>query len=574
MSAAIQNPQGRQLQARHIGVIPLLNLFIKRLKLQEILTKHVPVRDNRQKLEPAIGLLILLRNVLASRKPLYQVPEWVEAFDPELLGLSEKELKHLNDDRLGRDLDLLFRADRDTILTEVMVNAVEAFELELREIHNDSTSIMFHGQYPDADGTPEHGQLTHRITFGHSKEKRPDLKQLLFILTTTADGNVPIWANVDHGNTADDVTHLRTWRAIKKLLGTARFLYVADSKLCSKENLTEIHQEGGRFLTVIPATWGEHKRFYEWLSMHDAPWEDVLSKKSKRRKTDPPIVYRGYEPPETTDQGFRVFWYWSSQKAALDRGARETRINSAERDLQEIRARIGRSKSRLNTIEQVTAAAQRVLQERNVEQWITFQVTEKEAHHQEKAGPGRKGPNSLYRIRVERTPALSWQINMQALQLESRVDGVFPLTTNDKKMSMREALDAYKRQPGLEKRFSQLKTAFELRPVLLQNHLRIEAFLFVYVLALLVESLIERETRQNMKELGYMKLPIYAEGKESEAPTAGCLCDLFEGLQRYRILDRDGKVVERYYGELNKGQLSVLDVLGIGQKEYMTAGEP
>jgi transposase len=564
---------GRRHQARYIGAMPLLNRFIERLRLQEILAKHVPPRDKRQKLDPAIGLLILLRNILASRRPLYHVPEWVQTFDPELLGISQEQLKHLNDDRLGRDLDLFFCADRASILTEIMLQAIEEFELELREIHNDSTSVMFCGDYPEANGAVEHGHQTHRITHGHSKENRPDLKQLLFILTTTADGSVPIWANVDHGNTTDDTTHMRTWEALRKLLGTALFLYVADSKLCTKENLTYIHQQEGRFLTVMPATWGEHKRFYDWLRTHDAPWIDVLTRRSSRRKTDPLVVYRGYEPAEGTAPGFRLMWFWSSQKAALDRGAREARITAAERELQEIRARVGRPKSRLKTMAEVTEAAQKVLRERQVEPWITVQITETDIKHDEKVGPGRKGPNSTYRIRIEKLPSLHWQINTLALQEESKTDGIFPLTTNDQKMTLRDALEAYKRQPGLEKRFSQLKSVFDLRPVFLQNHLRIEAFLYIYFLALLVESLIERETRQRMDELGVKSLPIYAEGKPAELPTAGCIFELFEGLQRFRILDKDGSVVEKYYSELSKGQLSVLKVLNINPKQYLTASD-
>jgi len=457
MSSATQSTQGRKHQALNVGALPLLNHFIERLQLEEILTRHVPARDKRQKLEPAIVLLILLRNILASRMPLYHIPEWLKFFDPVLFGLSDRQIKHLNDDRLGRALDLFFCADRRSILTEVMARAQEEFDLDVDEIHNDSTSIMFTGDYKEATGAVENGQETHRITFGHSKEKRPDLKQLLFILTTTADGSVPIWGHVDHGNTTDDTTHLRTWKALRKLLKTVLFLYVADSKLCTKENLAYIHQEGGRFLTVMPATWGEHTRFHEWLRTNDAPWVDVLSKKNPRRKTDPPIVYQGYEPAEGTAQGFRILWFWSSQKAALDRGAREGRIARAERELQEIRGRIGKPKSRLKTLSEVTEAAQKVLCERQVESLITLQITEAQIEHKEKAGPGRRGPNSTYRIRIEKRPSLTWQINALALQEESRTDGVFPLVTNDGKMTLFEALDAYKRQPGLEKRFSQLK---------------------------------------------------------------------------------------------------------------------
>jgi transposase len=72
---------------------------------------------------------------------------------------------------------------------------------------------------PIASGnsSPRKGRATHRITHGHGKDHRPDLnlKQLLFVLTSTADGGVPIWAHVDHGNSSDDGTHIVTWDTLR-----------------------------------------------------------------------------------------------------------------------------------------------------------------------------------------------------------------------------------------------------------------------------------------------------------------------------------------------------------------------
>ena len=54
------------------------------------------------------------------------------------------------------------------------------------------------------------------------------------------------------GNTNDSITHIATWEALRALAGRADFLYVADSKLCSHDNLDHIHRAGGRLLTVLP----------------------------------------------------------------------------------------------------------------------------------------------------------------------------------------------------------------------------------------------------------------------------------------------------------------------------------
>jgi transposase len=288
-----QNAQELHLISKAVGPLPLLNRFLERLKIKAFLDKSVPSGDRRQRLAPAVGLGVLLRNILLSRKPLYGLAEWAQRFDSALLGLPAGTPQYFNDDRVGRCLDALFLADRATLMTEIVVHAVEEFDLDLKELHNDSTTVSFTGKYPAADGMAARGRPTHRITHGANKDHRADLKQLLFVLTTTANGAVPIWAHVDHGNTSDDTTHIRTWETLRKLCGTADFLYVADCKLCSAQNLSHLHQHSGRFVTVIPATWREHAQFYEWLRTHEAPWVEVLRKPNARAQDSPPDIYCG-----------------------------------------------------------------------------------------------------------------------------------------------------------------------------------------------------------------------------------------------------------------------------------------
>jgi transposase len=59
-------------------------------------------------------------------------------------------------------------------------------------------------------GSAAAGKPTPAIRHGHNKDFRPDLKQLLFILTISADGAVPIAYRVADGNTPDDITHIPT----------------------------------------------------------------------------------------------------------------------------------------------------------------------------------------------------------------------------------------------------------------------------------------------------------------------------------------------------------------------------
>lgn len=64
---------------------------------------------------------------------------------------------------------------------------------------------------------------------------------MLFILTISADGAVPIAYRSADGNTSDDTTHVATWDSLRALVGSPGFIYVADAKLCSAEAMGQIH---------------------------------------------------------------------------------------------------------------------------------------------------------------------------------------------------------------------------------------------------------------------------------------------------------------------------------------------
>ena len=235
------------LHSKRLGPLPLVNHFLQRIGLEQLLDKHVPTRDRRSTVAHAQALGVLLRSIIVEREPIYRQQESAVSFAAELFGLSAAQMWQLGDDRIGRALDRLFDADRAALLTEVVLSVGEKFAVRFSELHNDSTSVRFCGQYRGASGHLIRDRTPPAITYGYSKDHRPDLKQLLFILTTEAEGGVPVQFRVADGNTNDSTTHIETWNTLRALAGRADFLYVADSKLCSRDNLDHIHRAGGRF---------------------------------------------------------------------------------------------------------------------------------------------------------------------------------------------------------------------------------------------------------------------------------------------------------------------------------------
>ena len=196
------------LDSKQVGVLPIVNHFLHRLQFEQLLENYLPPGDRRVKIKPVQTLGVLLRNIIIGRSPLYSIQEWAQQMVPELIGLESRQLRLLNDDRVGRALDRLFEADRNSMLTDLVVHMVKEFGIELEQFHNDSTTLTLHGEYLDADGHIERGKPTLVACLGHSKDHRPDLKQLLWILTVSEDGAIPVHFKVADGNTEDSTTQL------------------------------------------------------------------------------------------------------------------------------------------------------------------------------------------------------------------------------------------------------------------------------------------------------------------------------------------------------------------------------
>jgi hypothetical protein len=334
------------LVSYRLGALPVINHFLDRIGLDAALDRWLPEPDRRFKLTPATAIRLLVINLLAGRAPLYGLAEWAAPYAPHLLRLPGGDTTWLNDDRVGRALVALFDADRASLLTDLIVGMIGEFGVDTCEMHNDSTSVSVHGQYETADGSPRRGKPTAAVTFGHSKDHRPDLKQLVWILTVSADGSVPMAYRLADGNTCDDPTHIPTWNALVKVLNRHDFLYVADSKLCSGDAMRHIDSNQGRFVTVLPRTRGEDKWFRDWIQTSQPQWTEAI-RLPGQRLGDLPRIWSTFPSPLPSAEGYRIVWVHSTTKAARDTHARRSRLEAGTSALEELNTRLAGPKTRL-----------------------------------------------------------------------------------------------------------------------------------------------------------------------------------------------------------------------------------
>jgi len=394
-----------------------------------------------------------------------------------------------------------------------------------------------------------------------------NMKQLLLSLTWSADGAVPVHYRAADGNTADDKVHIATWEALCKLAGRSDFLYVADSKLCTRENLDHIARHRGRFITVLPATRSEDRFFRDWLQTHTPAWEQVASRQNPRRRSASPDTWKAMEAPIGSAEGYRLVWVWSSLKAAIDEAARQAKNEKAYLALEKFRTKLAGPRCRYKSRPMVAEAAQKIVAACGAARWTLVEVKEERVPRFRQETRGRPGKTTRYR-RTERLRFdVAWVPNEETIDYDARCDGIFPLITNDRKLSQADVLKAYKYQPRLEKRHAQLKSTYHVAPILLKNEGRVEALLFLYFVVQLVQALIEREVRLGMKERGLKNLPLYPEGRDCLAPCTERILEIFEGLQRHH-LQKGTSVAQVFEPKLDKLQKQILSLLHIRTTDF------
>ena len=559
---------GLELRSYDIGALPLLNRIIERMELRRILSEHLPRDDSRTELPTVNALLVLFANLLMAREPVYGVGEWAALFPPDLLGLRQQDLSRLHDDRLGRSLDRMFEGIGPSLIMAVVRHVIQEFAISLDELHNDSTTVSFYGAY-DAAGqeSEQRGRLTHAITWGHSKARRPDLKQLLYILTVTSDGNVPIYFSSESGNTGDDGTHIGTWDLLYELIGHADFLYVADCKLAGSENLSHIATRGGRFVTVLPRGRSEDTSFRQRLrtSPSALKWNLLYALADDRGHVVDELFACGDD--HVHSEGYRLLWYRSTRKAEQDELNRARSIQKATEALSDLRERLQGPRTRFRERPKVEQAVTEVLADAGASCWLLVEIEEQEEETFRQATRGRPNDQTRYLKEARLRFTLTWKLNVEAISESAREDGVFPLLTNDRKLSATEVLQAYKRQPLLEKRFSQFKTDFAVAPVFLKNVSRIQGLLAAYFFAVLVQTLLERELRQAMAQAGEASLPLYPEDRPCARPTTHRLIEVFSSIQRHEVRVGDGEA-QVIVTKLTKTQRSILRLLRVNPRTY------
>ena len=481
-----------------VGHLPIVKHYAKKIQFVETIDAMV---QSQMQVSAGLTVLAMVLDTLSGRNPLYRLQSFFEDKDTELLLGEAVDTGAFADHNVARVLDSLYEAGTGRLFSQIAQNAVGAFALDTACANYDTTSMSVFGDY-DWPDPPFH------ITYGHSKDKRPDLKQFL-VEMFCVDRDVPIIGATRDGNASDKTLNNELLGGISRHMARhgidpGAFIYVADSALVTRDNLKRAEENGIHFLSRLPATFNECARAIDQAVAADTDqWTDVgaLAKTPATGKR-PAARYRVLETTVTlygTD--YRAIVVHSS---AHDK-RRHKRI---ERLLEQKRSQLAATVKDTTggeffcRADALQAADQLAAHARGSYHQIRTEVVERP-----KFGRGRPAKDR------PRTPVgYRYQIKSRIVQDDQSIAplklgaGCFVLLSNvpkefqGRQWTATDLLAEYKEQYGIEKNFGFLKDPLIVNSIFLKKNERIEVLGMVLLISLLIWRLMERTMRQHIEE--------------------------------------------------------------------------
>jgi len=518
----------------HLGIVAGIS---REIGLVETIDEMVG--QTGRKVSCGEGVLAMVQNALGfSSRALYLMPDYLRNKPVDLLIRSDLVTDDFNDDTLGRSLDDLYACGVTEIFASVASRALTVYGIEHQFVHLDSSSFHLHGQY-DVDA-PDEEMVS--ITYGYSRDHRPDLKQVVAQIITSHKSSLPVWLEVLSGNSSDKESFSESVKAYcEHLAGGEKPYFVMDSAGYSENSLRAI--QNMLWLMRVPETLAEAKRLVKETA------QDQMIE-----------VAPGYFGKEVKSEygGVAQRWLIVFSQAACERElktlekAQAREQESAEKQWHKVCQPV------FNCQEDAKAACKQFNQ-----RWKYHRATEQVTPITQYAHSGRPAAGAQPDV-VGYTLTGTVELYEAGVEEAKRSLGKFIVATNELEVQNLPAaamLENYTAQGvSVERGFRFLKDPmFFAHSLFLKNPARIMALIMIMGLALLIFALGERQLRQALKQ-NNETIPDQ-KGKPTQTPTLRWVFQTFEGLDVLSVW-ADGRLITRQIMNLRPVHQQIIRLLG------------
>jgi transposase len=521
----------------------------------------------------------LVLTILDGDHALYKVGKRLE--ERGMLDLLQAGLTRtsLHDYRLGHILDALFAANLNKVFSALALKALEVYTISTPWLHQDTTTIALYGAYADEPQMV----CAPRPAYGHSKDGRNDLKQVLLSLGVSGDGGLPLRLGGRDGNRSDSVeTPLAIEECLALGLDEMRGI-VADSKAYSRRTLGLGLEHGIGLVTLVPRTCTVRQELEAWGRQQ--PTLSLLVEKPGRTQAEAPRHWRGqsvlrqveveYSDGRVVSEALRFVVVHSSQLAQ-----QQTQAYTAAQaqEAAAVAAHVHHVQARWFACEADAAAAIAEYEHRGLgrrgrrpQAWwyhtVRYHVmaATRPTRRARRGRPAKTDPSPTeagYRLVVE--------VEGLANPEEDKGWTVLATTVSAEVCTDAEILQAYQEQhTTVEPRFRWIKNPAAIAPVWLEKPERLAALAMLTVVGLLVYNVIQRQVRLYLRTHD-QQLP--GNKGMTPTPTAAVVLALFAQVALIQFWI-GGQEVAQAYG-LQSHHLLICDALGLDHSWYEASSAP
>lgn len=268
--------QIEMVETQQLGHLGIVAAVIKQLGLIEKIDNLLPVSKKKgAKVTMGERVAAMIMNGLGFLNDrLYMHTQFFEIKPLSRLFRDGVEAEYLNDDALGDCLDAIHEHGVSKLFSNVAFKIAAEQKLLSKFSRVDTTSLSVYGDYQEQNIEEE----DFKIAYGHSKQKRVDLKQVILSLTVNGPSDLPLWVEGLSGNASDKKSIKASVEKIEKfkeqLAEAPSFIYVADSALYSKELL---QNPNIKWITRVPETIGKAKELCQ-RNYQESEWQKLDEK--------------------------------------------------------------------------------------------------------------------------------------------------------------------------------------------------------------------------------------------------------------------------------------------------------
>jgi len=497
-----------ELTHERIDDVPLLLGLLIKLKLPEVLDRHIPAHPLHQGLSNGWLVTVWIAYILSHadhRKSPVQA--WTQEPHHTLETLIEQRIRpaEFNDDRL-------------TLLLKHLDNqpAWESLEVDLWHTHCDVYALPVERVRLDATTSCGYHTVTDDglMQLGHSKDHRPDLGQFKLMAAVAEPTGLYLAGDVHPGNAADDPLYLPLYRRVRTLLGQTGLLYAGDCKMAALETRAEITANQDFYLTRLPLTGTAQAQFAAWVEaavVGDQAAALVEIHRGEGQAQE--LLGRGYEfeRPQSAVVGAvehtwteRVQVIRSESAAASQAAALDRRLKQTEAAVRGLTPPVGPGRTQFTTGWELERAVKSLLTERDATGLLTVTWERQETVREHYVGPGRGGPKR--RKTTERS--VRYQITAVTRddaaieRLVARMGWQVQVTNaSSSRLSLGDSVLGYRAGTCVERAFHQLKDRpLGIRPLFVHRDDQVRGLTHLLTLALRVLTLFEVLVRRGQDQ--------------------------------------------------------------------------